>query len=235
MVYGIWRPQRGYRPLYRLWTIRKSTSYQRLDLPSSSFNSHDLRDTIVCSSGERRHTGLHANFDSFERTERNVGKEFGRSRSRQVEPGFVLVRILSAGQIGIELLEPLISAIFEGTLGLEDISGLSMSPGLRPSTHRVAEQCWRATSVDTTDTFCTTDLAPSLKVALVHLWINLSTAFDKIQRSDGEVGETLEEPYQHSLRNFRRRQHSRKPSYHRRCKPGSTEESTTQSCQSLVA
>jgi len=56
------------------------------------------------------------------------------------------------------------------------------------STHRVAEQGWRATGIYTTDTFCTTDLAPGLEVAFVHLWINLSAAFDKIERSDREMG-----------------------------------------------
>ena len=59
--------------------------------------------------------------------------------------------------------------------------------------NRIAKERWAPPCEDTTNTLCSTDLAPSLKIALVHLRIYLTTAFDQVQRRHSRMGQTL--PY----------------------------------------
>ena len=123
--HGVWdltTPER-VQTLVQTRNCQKSTQCQMFHSPCGSFGGNYLGNTIVRSFGEWRHGRLHADLDSLEWTQRNVGEELGGSRSRKVEPGLVLVRVLGAGEVRIELFEPLVAAVLESTLGLGSISG----------------------------------------------------------------------------------------------------------------
>lgn len=61
---------------------------------------------------------MHANFHRFERAERNISNELSRSTSGEIEPGLVAVGGILASKVRVELLEVLVSSVFESTLGL---------------------------------------------------------------------------------------------------------------------
>lgn len=88
------------------------------DLPSHTFFAGDCRDTTECAGSEWGNGGLHPNLDSLKRTQGDVGDELGRSTSGEVESGFVAMSSFLSGQVGVELLEKFITAIFESTLRL---------------------------------------------------------------------------------------------------------------------
>jgi hypothetical protein len=115
---------------------------------------------------------LHADFDGFERAETDVSEELSRSGTSEIDPSLVLDSSLGSSQIGVELLEELVASIFERALDA------------------VAEESGRATGVNATDAVCFDDLTPAVQVASVELCIDLTTAFDKIERCHGPVSET---------------------------------------------
>jgi hypothetical protein len=78
------------------------------------------------------------------------------------------------GKVGVFLLEELIPAVFEGTLG------------------RVAKEGRAPTGEDTADSLAMIDGLPSLDVTLVQRRVDLASSLDKIQRSNGRVGQALE-------------------------------------------
>jgi len=61
---------------------------------------------------------------------------------------------------------------------------------LRGMTYRVAEESWTPSSVNTTEAFSTANLTPSLEIPSVHFRVDLTTAFDEIERRYGRVSDT---------------------------------------------
>jgi hypothetical protein len=47
-------------------------------------------------------------------------------------------------------------------------------------THRITPESRPPTSVDASEALCPSNLAPCFEIALVHLWVDLTTAFDEI-------------------------------------------------------
>lgn len=60
--------------------------------------------------------------------------------------------------------------------------------------YTVAKESWTPTGKDTAKAFSGTNFCESLHVALVKLGVDLTTAFDQIQRSHRGVSETLHHP-----------------------------------------
>ena len=146
---------------------------QALVETSSAFLCNNRGNTIESALCKWRNGSLHADLDGFEWAEGNIGDEFGGGRGGQVQRSLVLVGILSTNEIGVELLEELVASVFEGTLS------------------RVAEESWGPSSVDSSKSFGSSDLAPGLEVTCVHLGIDLTTTFYQIEGCDGSVSETL--------------------------------------------
>ncbi len=144
-----------------------------ISLPCSAFLSCDGRETRHCASEGRWDSGLHADLDCFERTETNVGNEFGGGGGGEVEKSLVSGGILFADRFAIDMLEVLVEAILASTLD------------------GVADECGTPTCEDASKPFSTADLAPCFKVALVQERIDLSPTFDKIEGCDGSVSCTL--------------------------------------------
>ena len=118
-------------------------------LPSIALCGYNLGQAIECAGSKWWDGGLHADLDSLERAESNVGEELGRRRGTQVKPCLVLVRILLTSEVGIRLLEVFITTVLECTLG------------------RVSPEGRAAASVDAPNAFGAADLAPCLKVTFV--------------------------------------------------------------------
>jgi len=62
---------------------------------------------------------------------------------------------------------------------------------LECSTHGVSKESRAPSREDTTHPLSTTNLPPGLEVALIHLRIDLTTAFDQIQRRHGRMCNAL--------------------------------------------
>lgn len=105
---------------------------------------------------------MHADLDGFKGAETKIGEEFGRGRCSQIEAGLPFFSILFPHQVRVEVLEILITSIFDGTLD------------------RVAEEGGAPTSEDSSNALSSPNRPPSLEVALVELGIDLASAFDEI-------------------------------------------------------
>lgn len=88
-------------------------------VPSNALFACDFGDAVEGTIGEWRHRGLHANLDGLEGAEGNVGNELGGGTGGEVQPGLVAISILLPKQVGVELLEELVSSVLESALGLE--------------------------------------------------------------------------------------------------------------------
>lgn len=198
-----------------------------VNIPSDTFFSDDGVEASKRAIGERRDGCLHADLHCFEWTEGNVGNELSRSRCSKVKPGLVSVGILLACQVGIVLLEELVTSVFEGTLGLQPVS---MLRGKRSehATHRITEEGRAASSVDTTDTLSPANLAPGLEVPLIHLGVDLTTTFDQIKGRDSPMGHTLHRCETNSVWHWI---YLRKQADRQTCKRHSTWASTAQCCR----
>ncbi len=137
---------------------------------------------------------MHSYLNGLEGTERDVGDEFGRSTGSEIEGSLITICIVLSRQIGVELLEELITSILESTLGLAgDISHVRLERG--NGTYRISKEGRAPAGEDTTEAFSPTDLAPRLEVPLVHLGIHLPPAFDQVQRCHSRMRDTTgEEP-----------------------------------------
>jgi hypothetical protein len=166
---------------HRIWDLTSPERIQALVKTSSAFLCDDRGDTIECAFCEWRNGGLHADLDGFKWAESNIGNEFSGGRGGQVDTGLVFVGILSTNEIGVPLLEELVASVFEGTLSA------------------ISEESWRPSSVDSAESFGTSNLPPCLEITSVHLRIDLATTFDKIERCDRRVSETLPTELDHEL------------------------------------
>jgi hypothetical protein len=135
-------------------------------LPCSALLRSDGTDPLKCASESGWNRCLHAHLDGFKGAETNVGKEFSGSRGSQVETGLPLFRILLPHKPGVKVLEEFVSSILDGAL------------------NRVTEESWPPASKDSSDALSSTNLSPSLEVALVQVRIDLASAFDKIERGN---------------------------------------------------
>lgn len=133
---------------------------------SNALGSHDFADAVKSSACKRRHCRLHPHFHCLQRTQSNVGQELRRRRTSEVDPCLILDSILLTCKIRVELLEVLVPAVLERSLD------------------RIAEECGRASGVETSSAFGADDGAPAFDVALVELRVDLATAFDEIQWCD---------------------------------------------------
>ena len=133
---------------------------QALVESGTTFLCNDRGNAIESACCEWGDSSLHADLDSFEGTESNIGDEFSRSTSCQVDRRLVLIGVFSPDEVRVEFLEEFVSSVFEGSLCA------------------VAEESWRPSSVDSAESFGAANLAPGLEVASVHLGVNLATAFN---------------------------------------------------------
>ena len=143
--------------------VRDLTSPERIQSlveTCKSFLCSDGVDSVQSTGSEWRDGCLHANLDGFEWAESEISNEFSRSGGSQVDGCLVLGSVFRTDNVTIELLEILISSIFESSLG------------------RVSKEGWGPSCVDTTETFGTSNLPPGLEVTGVQLGIDLTTAFD---------------------------------------------------------
>ena len=138
--------------------------------PSNTLSSHNLANTIERSLRERRHSSLHPDLHSLERTKSNIGQELCRSRTSQVYSRLILHSILLSSKIGVELLEEFIPAILQSSL------------------NRVSEEGGRTTCVQSAKAFGTHDGTPTFDVAFVEFGIDLSAAFYEVERCYAPVG-----------------------------------------------
>ena len=146
--------------------IRNLTAPQRVKAlvqPSEALLGGDLTEAVCRALKHRRARSLHPHLDRFKWAERNVCEELGRGRSRKVERRLVLVGCLGASEVRVGLLEVLIPAILEGTLG------------------GITEQGRAPTGEDATDTFGAVNDTPALKVALVDLRVDLTASLNEIE------------------------------------------------------
>ena len=142
--------------------------------PSRSLLCSDDRPAIEGSRGKWWNGGLHAHLDGLEGAQCKVGDELSGRASREIQARLVAVRCLGAGNVGVELLEELVTAVFQGALG------------------RIAEEGRRPAGHDATKAFGARDGRPRLEVARVHLGIDLASTLDKIERREGRVSGSLE-------------------------------------------
>jgi hypothetical protein len=87
-------------------------------LPSCAFFGNHSRDAAKRSGGKRWNRGLHSDLDSLKRAERNVRYKLRRRTGSQVNRRPPFVSDFLANEVAIELLEKLVSAVFECTLCL---------------------------------------------------------------------------------------------------------------------
>lgn len=90
-----------------------------LNVPSRSFLAGNGRDPAQCSTSEGRNGGLHPDFDRFERAEKDVGNQFGRSAGSQIQRRLISVGSIFSGEIRVKVFEVFVASILEGALGLQ--------------------------------------------------------------------------------------------------------------------
>lgn len=100
----------------------------RGDIPCYAFLTGDDREAGECTAGEGWDGGLHSDFDGFKGAEGEVRDEFGGGAGGEVQRGFVLVCALFAGEVGVELLEEFVAAVFECSLGLSHLMNSGPCP-----------------------------------------------------------------------------------------------------------
>lgn len=110
---------------------------------------------------------LHADLDSFKWAETKIGEKLSGSRGGQEETGLVFFGVFFSHKLGIEMLEELISSIFDTTL--DGVTSESRTPA----------------SKDSSDTLSPPNLSPGLEIALVEIGVDLTSALDKIEGSNG--------------------------------------------------
>ena len=151
-----------------------------MDIPSGTLLASDQTQSIECSRGKGRDRSLHADLDSFKGTQRNISDELCGSTSREIERRLVLVGSFFASEVRVKLLEVLVASIFKCSLRLKRISNQATSRLI--DTYRVPKECGAPSRKYSANSFCSTDLSPSLKISLVQFCIYLTTAFDQIHR-----------------------------------------------------
>ena len=161
-------------------------------LPGYTLLGDDRGNTAECASEIRRNGGLHAHLDRLEWAEGDVGDQFGGSTGGQIERGFPFGGILLSNEIAVELLEVLVSTIFECSLGLSPlISDFLGNIVIGWLSHTVAEESGTPTGEHTAEALGSTDRGEGLHVTLVELRVNLAAAFDEIKRGYCRVSEAL--------------------------------------------
>lgn len=73
--------------------------------PRNTLRCDNLPNPIPCTTRKRRHSGLHPDFHSLQRTQTNIRDELCGGGSREVDICLVLVGILLSHLIGVELVE----------------------------------------------------------------------------------------------------------------------------------
>lgn len=87
-------------------------------LPGNTLLGDDRGNTAECTTEIRRNGGLHAHLDRLEWAEGDVGDQLGGSTGDKVKRGLPFGGTLLSDEIAVELLEVLVSAILECSLGL---------------------------------------------------------------------------------------------------------------------
>ena len=59
------------------------------------------------------------------------------------------------------------------------------------SIYRIAKECWTPAGINAAEALSTTDFSPGLEIALVHLRVHLTTAFDEVKRRYSCVSNSL--------------------------------------------
>jgi hypothetical protein len=142
------------------------------------------------SSGVGRDGGLHADLDGFEWAEEDVGDEFGGRGGSEVDDGLWCV--------GEELLAVVVSVEARSELPQINISHAGdwyslehlIRSVLSSTLESISHESWTPSCEDPTQTLSLVDLRPRLEVGGIELAIDLSAAFDEIERCDGCVGGT---------------------------------------------
>lgn len=134
-------------------------------LPCNAFLCSNGIYTLECTRERRWNSCLHADLDRFEGAETKIGKELGGGRGRQKETGLPFFGVLLSHKSGVEVFEELVTSVLDGTL------------------HGVAEKGWTPASKDSSDSLSPANRSPSFEVALVEVGIDLTSAFDEIERS----------------------------------------------------
>jgi len=116
--------------------------------------------------------GLNLDFYHFHWAKRNVGKEFGRRRTGEVDQSTVLGGILLSSQVLIHVLEDFIK------------------PKLAETLHRLADEGWRPSFPDSIRSFFGDQGPKAREETLVLRGVDLHVAFHNIQRTYEGVGET---------------------------------------------
>lgn len=129
---------------------------QTLVQPANTLFLDDLTPPFSQRIGERRHCGLHADLDGFERAQRNVGKEFGGGGRSEEDDGLGGVR---RELLAIQILEDFVEPVLAGTL------------------QRVTDEGRRPTEEDAAQALFRVDHLPSFGVRLVELCVYLATTF----------------------------------------------------------
>lgn len=126
------------------------------------------------SSGKSwRDRGLHSDLDGFEWAETNVGNELSRGRSSQEQDGLIFGGVLFTRELGVEVFEIFVEAVFASTL--DGIANEGRAP----------------TGEDTANPLCSSNLFPCFPIAFVEVWVDLATALDQVKWSDGGMSGTL--------------------------------------------
>lgn len=159
--------------------------------PADAFFSNDLAPSLTQVVGVGRQGGLHAHFDRFEGAEEEVGDELGGGGGAQVDDRL--------GRVGEEFLavvvfEDFVGAVLAGALeGVADECwGLERnSLGiLLASETRTVFLCSYPSEEDAAETFSAEDGTPCLEVGFVDGGVDLTAAFDEVERCYGGVGGT---------------------------------------------
>lgn len=151
-----------------------------------AFLGDDFAPAFAQVVGVGRQGGLHADFDGFEGAQEDVGDEFGGGGGAEVDD--------CLGGVGEEFLavvvfEDFVGAVFACALeGVAD-EGWGLGGWVLVSIEGgvgVGDYSYPAEEDAANALFCH-DGAPCLEVGLVELRIDLTAAFDEIERSDGGV------------------------------------------------
>jgi hypothetical protein len=94
----------------------------RIDSPGHAFLGDHGRDTAEGAFNIRWDGCLHAHFDGLEGAQSYVGDELSRRTGSQVNGGLPFESIFLTDKVTVELLEELVAAVLECSLGLVRIS-----------------------------------------------------------------------------------------------------------------